>query len=83
MWKVIYIHTIITDNAILYVNVMEPLVAWDSFLNKSVLKCLYFSISYSYKWQFENSRPDICAGFYKNMILTRPFLTDDGLCTLY
>ncbi len=27
MWKVIYIHTIITDITILYFNVMEPLVA--------------------------------------------------------
>ncbi len=81
MWKVIYIHTIITDRTILYFNVMEPLVAWNSFLNRSVLKSLYFSISYSYKWQFENSRSKICAGFFKNKILTRPFLTDDGLCT--
>ncbi len=39
------------------------------FLNKSVLKSLHFSISYSYKWQFENSSPDICDGFYKNRIL--------------
>ncbi len=48
---------------------MKPLVAGDSFFwNKSVLKRLYFSISYSYEWQFENPRPDICAGILKNRI---------------
>ncbi len=80
MWKVIYIHTIITDKTILYLNVMEPLVAWNSFLNKSVLKSLHLSISYSYKWQFEKSRSNICAGFFINKILTRQYLTGDGLC---
>ncbi len=63
MWKVIYIHRIITNRTILYFNVMEPYVALDSFLNKSVLKTLYLSISFSYKWPFENSMLDNCAAW--------------------
>ncbi len=60
MWKVIYFIAVITDWTILYLNIVEPLVAWNNILNNSTLKGLYFSVSYCFKRQSEHARPNIC-----------------------
>ncbi len=55
MWKVVYVIAVITDWTILYLNIVQPLVAWNNILNNSILKCLYFSVSNYFKGEFENS----------------------------
>ncbi len=79
MWKGIFIVAVITIRTTFDFYVMQPFIASNILLNNSILKSLYFGIFYCFKWQFEYSRPHICASFIKCRIMTRPFCTTIGV----